>query len=76
MNCQITPFSGDIRKQTVVRVLMISVPLIPPVKWLSIHFTLTEKLNICVGILEKGGLSQAEYDELQQCIFKDIRDTK
>ena len=37
---------------------------------------LIKQLDKCVGILEKGGLSQAEYAKLQQCILKDIRDTK
>ena len=48
---------------------------ISPVKRLSIRTTLIEQLEKCTGILEKGGLSQAEYTELQQCILKDIRDT-
>ena len=49
---------------------------VSPVKRLSIRTTLIEQLEKCVGICEKGGLTQAEYDELQQCILKDIRDTK
>ena len=49
---------------------------ISPVKRLSIRTTLIEQLEKCTGILEKGGLSQEEYTELQQCILKDIRDTQ
>ena len=49
---------------------------VSPVKRLSIRTTLIEQLEKCTGILEKGGLSQEEYTELQQCILKDIRDTQ
>jgi len=42
---------------------------VSPVKRLSICSTLIEQLDKCVRILEKGGLSQAEYAELQQCIL-------
>ena len=49
---------------------------ISPIKRLTMRTTLIDQLEKCVGILEKGGLSQTEYTELQQCILKDIRDTK
>ena len=49
---------------------------VSPVKRLTVRTTLLEQLEKCVGILEKGGLTQAEYNELQQSILKDIRDTK
>lgn len=49
---------------------------VSPIKRLSMRTMLIEQLEKCVGLLEKGGLSQSEYSELQQCILKDIRDTK
>ena len=40
-----------------------------PVKRLTMRTTLLEQLEKCVSILVKGGLTQAEYNELQQSIL-------
>ena len=50
-----------------------AVPGVSPGKRLGMRSQCLDQLGKCIDILDKGGLSQAEFNELQKAILADIK---